>query len=170
MILPFFFISPLPWYYWLFGASMCRVSPAGTRDAEQLAALHAAAFGRGWSAEEFERLLIEPNVVADRAMSGSDLAGFVISRLAADQAEILSITVAAPHRGRGLARRLLDVHLRRLAAYGVNSVFLEVDERNAPARRLYEGLGFREVGRRESYYGDVGKEAGAALVLRRDLA
>jgi len=60
--------------------------------------------------------------------------------------------------------------LRRLAAYGVNSVFLEVDERNVPACRLYAGLGFREVGRRDSYYADAGKEAGTALALRRDLA
>ncbi len=138
-------------------------------DAQQLATLHAAAFRRGWSAEEFERLLIEPNVVADRATSGTRLAGFVMSRLAADQAEILSIAVAPPYRGRGLARRLLDVHLRRLVVYGTSSVFLEVDERNVPARRLYTGLRFREVGRRESYYVDAGREAGTALVLRRDL-
>jgi len=65
---------------------------------------------------------------------------------------------------------LLDVHLRRLVAYGINSVFLEVDERNESACRLYAGLGFREVGRRESYYADAGTEVGTALVLRRDLA
>lgn len=169
MIPPFLVLSPLAWMDWLFGATASAVSPAGMRDAEQLAALHAAAFGRGWSAEEFERLLIEPNVIADRAMSGPRLAGFVISRLAADQAEILSIAVASAHRGRGLARKLLDVHLRRLVTYGTSAVFLEVDERNAPACRLYAGLGFREVGRRESYYVEAGKEAGAALVLRRDL-
>jgi len=170
MIPPFFAISPLAWLDWLFGDSPSAVSPAGTRDADQLAALHAASFRRGWSAEEFERLLIEPNVVADRAISNARLAGFVISRLAADQAEILSIAVAVARRGRGLARKLLDVHLRRLAAYGINSVFLDVDERNAPACRLYAGLGFREVGRRESYYVEAGAEAGTALTLRRDLA
>jgi [ribosomal protein S18]-alanine N-acetyltransferase len=170
MIPPFFVFSPLAWLEWLFGDSASAVSPAGTPDAEQLALLHATAFRRGWSAEEFERLLIESNVVADRAVSSARLTGFVISRLAADQAEILSIAVAAGHRGRGLARKLLDVHLRRLAGYGVNSVFLEVDERNVPACRLYAGLGFREVGRRDSYYAEAGKEAGTALVLRRDLA
>lgn len=169
MIPPFFLVSPLAWLDWLFGMSAAAVSPAGTPDAEQLAVLHATAFRRGWSAEEFERLLIEHNVVADRAVSGTRLAGFVISRLAADQAEILSIAVAAPFRGRGLARKLLDVHMRRLVAYGTNSVFLEVDERNVPARRLYAGFGFGEVGRRESYYADAANEAGAALVLRRDL-
>ena len=168
-MIPPFLISPFAWLNGLFGLSTAAVSPAGTRDAQQFALLHAAAFRRGWSAEEFERLLIERNVVADRAMSGTRLAGFVISRLAADQAEILSIAVAAPHRGRGLACKLLDVHMRRLVAYGVNSVFLEVDERNVPACRLYAGFGFREVGRRESYYADAGNEAGTALVLRRDL-
>jgi ribosomal-protein-alanine N-acetyltransferase len=170
MIPPFFWISPFAWLDWLFGLPAPALSPAGAQDAEQLAELHAAAFRRGWSVEEFERLLIERNVVADRAMAGSLLAGFVMSRIAADQAEIFSIAVAAPHRGRGLAHKLLDVHMRRLVAYGVGSLFLEVDEHNVPARRLYAGFGFREVGRRESYYPDAGKEAGAALVLRRDLA
>jgi ribosomal-protein-alanine N-acetyltransferase len=170
MIPPYLFFSPFAWLDWLLGLAPPAVSPAGAQDAEQLAALHAAAFRRGWSAQEFERLLIERNVVADRAMSGTRLAGFVISRIAADQAEILSIAVAPPHRRHGLARRLLDVHMRRLAIYGINSLFLEVDERNEPARRLYTGFGFVEVGRRESYYADAGQNAGAALVLRRDLA
>jgi ribosomal-protein-alanine N-acetyltransferase len=170
MIPPFLLFDPFAWLDWLFGRPTPAVSQAGAQDAEQLAELHAAAFRRGWSPEEFERLLIERNVVADRAMSGSRLAGFVISRIAADQAEILSIAVAVAHRGQGLAGKLLGVHMRRLAAYGVNSLFLEVDERNVPARRLYTGFGFGEVGRRESYYADPGQNAGAALVLRRDLA
>jgi len=162
-------ILPWAWLDRLFGNSTFPVLPAGMSDAEHLAALHAAAFRRGWSAEEFERLLIEHNVVADRALAGPRLAGFVISRLAADQAEILSMAVAARHRGRGLARKLLDVHLGRLAGYGISSVFLEVDEGNIPARRLYAGLRFAQVGRRESYYVDAGG-TGAALMLRRDLA
>jgi [ribosomal protein S18]-alanine N-acetyltransferase len=170
MIPPFFLISPFAWLDWLLGLSPPAVSPAGSQDANQLAELHGIAFGRGWSGEEFERLLIERNVVADRAMSGTRLAGFVISRIAADQAEILSIAVAPPHRRHGLAGKLLDVHLRRLGTYGVSSVFLEVDERNGPARRLYAGFTFGEVGRRERYYPEAGKGAGAALVLRRDLA
>jgi ribosomal-protein-alanine N-acetyltransferase len=162
-------ISPWAWFYSFFGGSTYPVLPAGTGDAERFAALHGVSFRRGWSVEEFERLLIERNVVADRAMAGPHLAGFVISRLAADQAEILSVAVAPRHRGRGLARKLLDVHLGRLAGYGIVSVFLEVDEGNVPARRLYAGLRFKQVGRRESYYVDAGG-SGTALVLRRDLA
>lgn len=145
------------------------VSPAELEDAALFAALHGAAFRRGWSTEEFERLLVEHNVVADRAMAGGHLAGFVVSRIATDQAEILSIAVAGAYRGLGVARKMLDVHLRRLAGYGVAMVFLEVDEHNEPARRLYAGFGFAKVGRRESYYATA-DGAAAALVLRRDLA
>jgi len=146
------------------------LSEAGPRDAAALAALHAAAFGRGWSEHEFERLLLERNVIAHRAMSGRTLAGFVLSRLAGDEAEILSIAVATPRRGRGLARRLLDLHLRRLAGLGATAVFLEVDEDNLAARRLYTRAGFRDVGRRQAYYARAANVSANALVLRRDLA
>ena len=74
-------------------------------------------------------------------------------------------------RGKGLARRLLDLHLRRLAGLGARTVFLEVDEDNEPARRLYQRAGFREVGRRDAYYrhcAPVPARPPPALVLRRD--
>jgi [ribosomal protein S18]-alanine N-acetyltransferase len=144
------------------------LSDAHIGDAPALARLHAASFNHGWSDGEFERLLSERNVVAQRASRGAGAVGFVMSRFAADEAEILSIAVSPAERGRGLARRLLDLHLRRLAGMGCRTVFLEVDENNVPARRLYQRAGFREVGRRGSYY-RVGNVATAALVLRRDI-
>ncbi len=146
------------------------LSEATARDACALAALHAASFRRGWSDGEFERLLLDRNVLAHRAMSGRKLSGFIMSRLAAGEAEILSVAVAASSRGRGLARKLLHLHLGRLAALGIGSVFLEVDEGNAPARRLYRRAGFTEVGRREGYYASGGASGAAALILRRDIA
>lgn len=153
----------------LLSRSEVTLSQAGVRDAAAFAALHATAFPRGWSEDEFERLLMDRKVVAHRAMSGGNVTGFVLSRLAADQAEILSISVALSSRGRGLGRQLLDLHLRRLAGLGVKALFLEVDEANVPARRLYARAGFREVGRRPAYYPQPGGQPSAALVLRRDL-
>jgi ribosomal-protein-alanine N-acetyltransferase len=145
------------------------LSEAGPRDAAAFAPLHAAAFRRGWSEDEVERLLIDPRVVAHRAMYGRELSGFILSRMAAGEAEILSVAVAARRRGRGVARRLLDLHLRRLAGLGVQAVFLEVEESNVAARRLYDRAGFHAVGRRPGYYPQVGGAPVAALVLRRDL-
>jgi ribosomal-protein-alanine N-acetyltransferase len=145
------------------------LSEASVRDAPALAALHAASFHRGWSDGEFEHLLAERNVFTHRAVLGGKLIGFVMSRLAAGEAEILSIAVSSAEQGRGLARRLLDLHLRRLAGVGCRTVFLEVDENNDAARRLYRRAGFREVGRRDRYY-QHGPHETAALVLRRDIS
>src|SRR4051812_4924233 len=152
----------------LFRRAAPALAVAHPRDAAALAALHASSFNRGWSEQEFEQLLTDRNVIADRAASGRRSIAFIVSRRAADEAEILSVAVTRAWQGRGLARRLLDLHLRRLAGFGLRAVFLEVDEENEPARRLYARAGFREVGRRPGYY-PQGSAAKAALVLRRDL-
>ena len=143
------------------------LSEAGPRDAAAIAQLHAASFHRGWSDTEIERMLLDRHVLAHRAVRGQVLAGFILSRMVTDEAEILSVAVASRSRSRGLARRLLDLHLRRLAGLGTRSVFLEVEEGNEPALRLYRRAGFRQVGRREGYYQE--SRGAAALILRRDL-
>jgi [ribosomal protein S18]-alanine N-acetyltransferase len=149
----------------LIGRTEPTLSEARERDAAAIAQLHAASFQRGWGEEEFHRLLIDRNVVGDRSTVGRVLVGFILSRLAAGEAEILSVAIAPGWRGRGFARPLLDLHLRRLAGLGARAVFLEVGESNLPAGRLYNRAGFYEVGRRQGYY-----DGGAtALVLRRDL-
>jgi len=153
----------------LFARSEPAISEAGSRDASAIATLHGASFRRGWSEQEVEGLLLDRHVIAHRALAGGRLAGFIMSRLVEDEAEILSVAVAGRQQGRGLARRLLDLHLRRLAGLAARMVFLEVDEHNVPAQRLYQRAGFREVSRRPNYYpGESGRGA-AALVLRRDL-
>jgi [ribosomal protein S18]-alanine N-acetyltransferase len=149
----------------LFGRSAPALSEARPNDASAISTLHTTSFQRGWGEDEVYRLLIEKNVVTHRAMSGTTMTGFILSRMAAGEAEILSIAIARRQRGRGFARPLLDLHLRRLAGLGTRAVFLEVDESNAPARALYRRAGFRDVGRRRSYY----QSGASALVLRRDL-
>jgi ribosomal-protein-alanine N-acetyltransferase len=152
----------------LFAPAEPVLSPAGVADARPLARLHAESFRRGWSEDEIEQLLLDRAVVGHRALQGRGLVGFVLSRLAAQEAEILSIAVARAQQGRGTARRLLDLHMRRLAGLGAGAIFLEVDEDNVPACRLYARAGFREVGRRPGYY-PQGTRPANALILRRDL-
>jgi ribosomal-protein-alanine N-acetyltransferase len=153
----------------LFARAEPILSEASPRDAGAIAALHAASFRRGWSEDEVERLLLDAQVIAHRALSGRAFAGFILSRMAAGEAEILSVAVAPRWRGRGLAGRLLMLHLRRLAGLSVSTVFLEVEEGNKPALRLYDRAGFRQVGRRPGYYAQGPGTLVAALVLRRDL-
>ena len=146
------------------------VETASLRDARRLAQLHGESFHRGWGEGEFESMLSERNTLVHRLRVGRQLVGFAVSRMAADEAEILSIAVAASHRGRGLSHDLLLTHLGHLAGHGVRTIFLEVEENNQPARRLYERAGFGVTGRRERYYRQPGGEHLNALLMRRDLS
>jgi [ribosomal protein S18]-alanine N-acetyltransferase len=158
------------WLTGLWGAEAALVEPATLRDAPRLAQLHGASFHRGWGEGEFESMLSERNTLVHRLRLGRKVVGFAVSRMAADEAEILSIAVAASHRGRGLSRKLLLTHLGHLSGRGVRTVFLEVEENNQPARRLYERAGFGVAGRRERYYQQPGGEQLNALLMRRDLS
>lgn len=160
----------MTWLSGLWSNVPAVVEPASPRDAAVLARIHGASFHRGWGEDEFERMLGERNTVVDRLRVGRKIVGFSVSRMGADEAEILSIAVAESHRGRGLSNDLLLTHLGHLAGRGIRTVFLEVEENNQAARRLYERAGFSVVGRRERYYRQNGGEALDALLMRRDLS
>ena len=75
--------------------------------------------------------------------------GFLVVRqIAPDEREILNLAVDPAERRRGVAHKLLETELRRAKTQW----FLEVRASNSSAIRLYESTGFREAGRRESYY------------------
>jgi ribosomal-protein-alanine N-acetyltransferase len=147
------------------------IEPLTAADAEAVAALHDEGFRVAWSADEFAAFLAQETVFgfaarpAGRSRRAPD--GFVLARLAAGEAEILTISVARARRGRGLGRALMDAVLRRLHAERAEAVFLEVDEENRWAVALYRRIGFREVGRRPGYYRQFG--GAGALVMRLDL-
>jgi ribosomal-protein-alanine N-acetyltransferase len=158
------------WFAKWRGGGTAAVEPASLRDAARLAQLHGASFHRGWGEGEFETMLTERNTLVHRLRLGRRIIGFAVSRIAADEAEILSIAIDAPQRGHGLSRNLLLTHLGHLAGRGARKIFLEVEENNIPARRLYERAGFAVVGRRERYYRQPGGEQLNALLMRRDLS
>ena len=154
--------------WWRGGTAV--VEPATARDAARLAQLHGASFARGWGEGEFETMISERNTLVHRLRLGRRTIGFAVSRIGADEAEILSIALDSAYRGRGLSRTLLLTHMGHLAGRGVRTIFLEVEENNQPARRLYAGTGFMVVGRRERYYKQANGEQLNALLMRRDLA
>jgi ribosomal-protein-alanine N-acetyltransferase len=160
----------ISWLSGLWGGGALAIEPAALRDAPKLAQLHGASFHRGWGEGEFEQMLAERNTLVHRLRQGRKVIGFAVSRMAADEAEILSIAVEPNHRGRGLSRELLLTHLGHLAGRGVRTVFLEVEENNQPARRLYDRAGFAVAGRRERYYKQPGGEQLNAVLMRRDLS
>jgi ribosomal-protein-alanine N-acetyltransferase len=160
----------MTWFAGLRGNSTPTVGPATGRDAGRLAQLHGASFHRGWGEDEFDTMLAERNTLIHLLRMKRKVIGFIVSRLAADEAEILSVAIDPAHRGRGFSRNMLLTHLGHLAGRGVQKVFLEVEENNQPACRLYQHAGFAVIGRRERYYRQAGGEQLNALLMRRDLS
>lgn len=147
-----------------------RIAPLESRHAARLSAIHASAFARPWTADDFEQFLSERPIRADGLFldRAAQPSGFVLSRQVTDEAEILSVAVAREARGHGHARALLASHLQALAHAGVRIVHLEVENGNEAALALYHRLGFRKVGQREGYY--VRPDGSRASALSMSLA
>jgi ribosomal-protein-alanine N-acetyltransferase len=153
-----------------FARQAARIGPVGPQHTGRLAEIHAGAFARPWDAGEFDAFLLDQAVRIDGMFLGRDRqpSGFVLSRTALDEAEILSVALARPARGRGDARRLMLQHLQSLAHAGVRTVHLEVEEGNNPALALYRRLGFVTTGHRPGYYArpDGTRASALSMTLR----
>ncbi len=129
-----------------------------------LARLHAAAFAgraRGWTAQEIASLAEAPG--AALLIDGAPPRGFALLRVAADEAELLTIAVDPAHQGRGLGAALLARVEALAKAGGAAAMLLEVEADAAPARALYARAGWCGVGVRRDYLGP-GRDS---LILRK---
>lgn len=132
-----------------------------------LAALHAASFTtpRPWSRAEFADLLAAPG-----CFLLTESHGFLLGRVIAGEAELLTLAVDPQARRAGLGRALVVRFAAEARAREADSAFLEVAESNAAARALYAACGWRAAGRRRGYYQPPEGPAEDALVLVLDLA
>lgn len=147
---------------------MTEIVLAAPEDAERLAALHRLSFDEPWDAASIASVLHMSGALGWMALDGG-VAGFVLLRVAADEAEILTIAVDPARRRHGLGRMLVDAASTSARALGARTLFLEVAEDNGPAQALYERAGFLTVGVRPGYY-RRGDAAVAARTMRLDLA
>ncbi|KIS28699.1 GCN5 family acetyltransferase [Arthrobacter sp. SPG23] len=84
------------------------------------------------------------------------------------QAMLISVYVASPYRGSGLADELLGKSVEAAAGeLGAGLLQLGVHEDNARALAFYERHGFRDTGRREAYALDPGKKE---IIMERELS
>jgi ribosomal-protein-alanine N-acetyltransferase len=127
------------------------IERAGPLHPEALAAIHATAFppGEAWSAPILAGHLSMPGVFAFIDPRG----GMVLARIAADEAEILTVAVSPAARRQRLGHGLMQEAARHAAEAGATRLYLEVAATNTAALALYASLGFNAVGHRTDYYG-----------------
>jgi len=149
------------------------LSRLGALDLDRAAALHAESFTplgeRAWTRQDLAQLLASPGVVGMVLQADGSDAGFALCRVAADEAELLTIAVRPVHRRHGAGRLLLTAVIDHVREAGARALFLEVGVDNAAARRLYDAAGFCAVGRRPAYYRRRDGPAADGVVMRLTL-
>jgi len=165
------------------------LTPVHVAHARLLAATHHICFTEPWTEQAFAELCLSPGcfgfIVEGMTGSGGNVprrqpvgpqpvgpqpvgpqpVGMVMARVAADEAEILTIAVLPPARRSGAGKILMQAALREAMARGAHSMFLEAAVTNDAALKMYYSLAFTSVGRRKAYYAN-GIDA---LVLRREM-
>ena len=98
---------------------------------------------------------------------GDEMAGYAVMMLAAGEAHLLNLGIAAEWQGRGLGREALG-HLIDVAhGQSCEAMFLEVRVSNIVAQRLYATAGFKVLTIRKNYYiAAVGRENAVLMELK----
>lgn len=122
-------------------------------DLDGVLAIEEASYPRPWAREHFLDELHSPYAFPLVAIDADgSLLGYICPTILFDEAEIRNVAVGPGSRNRGVGRLLVEKVLAECRDREASFVGLEVRVSNAPARALYERLGFREAGRRPGYY------------------
>ena len=78
--------------------------------------------------------------------------GYGIISIGAGEAQLLNLCIRRKYRAQGLGRWLLGHLIDVAGRHNADSMFLEVRPSNRAALRLYQRMGFNEVGVRKGYY------------------
>ncbi len=152
----------------MMAASRIRIRAAGLAQARVVALLSEYGSTEPWPTQAVARIFGLPGCWGLLAVRpGGEPAGFVVARVAADEAEILNLVVAEGARRKGIGRELVAAALEKARQSGASAVFLEVAADNPAGRALYESAGFREVGVRPDYYRQRRGNYIDALIMKR---
>ena len=139
------------------------IRPMGEADVATVAALERASYVFPWS-EGIFRDCVRVGYVCRVALLDEALVAYSVMSIGAGESHILNLCVSNDFRCRGIGRRVLTYMLERATAAGMMEAFLEVRPSNTGAIRLYQSMGFEQVGVRRGYYQAVGGREDAAVL------
>jgi ribosomal-protein-alanine N-acetyltransferase len=139
------------------------IRPMTEADVPAVADLERASYAFPWS-EGIFRDCVRVGYVCRVVTLGESLIAYAIMSIGAGESHILNLCVSIDLRCRGVGRRLLAYMLERSTAAGMSEAFLEVRPSNITAIRLYQSLGFEQVGVRRGYYQAVGGREDAVVL------
>tara|TARA_R110000868_G_scaffold46866_5_gene154436 strand:+ start:11931 stop:12434 length:504 start_codon:yes stop_codon:yes gene_type:complete len=154
------------------GLGLVEICPGDLSNLNAVMLVMEAAFpktyGEGWNNHQCRSMLSMPSAKLLIASRNDSICGFVISRQAADEEELLMIAVAPQSQGQGVGYLLLEHMLQAARTNRVASVFLEMRADN-PAEKLYTKFGFHRIGLRKAYYTGPNMEKFDAVTYKATL-
>ena len=144
-----------------------HIRPMMEIDLPEVAVIEQHSYAFPWSENIFRDCLRVGYTCRALDLAGQ-IIGYGVMSLGAGEAHILNVCVREQFRNVGFGRRLLEHLLERASAAGVAEAFLEVRPSNLSAIRLYQHMGFEQIGIRRGYYqAPDGRED--AIVLKREI-
>jgi len=141
------------------------IRPMRGADIAEVVAIERASYQFPWS-EGIFRDCLRVGYVCRVVTANRMVHGYGVMSVGAGEAHVLNLCVGEAFRCRGAGRQLLLCLLERARAAGMHEAFLEVRPSNTSAIRLYQALGFEQVGMRRGYYQALnGREDAAVLRL-----
>ena len=131
----------------------------------QVAALERLCFSDPWSEASVASELDNELSLWLVALEGERVAGYVGSQTVLGETDMMNLAVHPDFRRQGTAEARVTALVEALKGRGSHCLTLEVRDSNAPARALYEKLGFCQVGVRKNYYRNPKEDA---LILRKE--
>lgn len=129
-----------------------QIRPMTIQDCEQVAQIEAVSFSVPWSLRAFTETVEKENFRYFVAEESGEILGYCGFLFVLDEAEIPNVCVKASARCRGIGKQMMTVLIEEAKKLGMAMLYLEVRESNAPARALYQSLGFEENGIRKNFY------------------
>ena len=145
-----------------------RLGPMADRDLDEVMAIESVIYSHPWTRGNFADSL-RAGYECRVLRLGPELIGYFVLMVAAAEAHLLNLSIAAAHQRAGHGSALLGQAAGLAAKLSARSLFLEVRPSNRGAQALYTRSGFRTVAVRRGYYpAHTGRED--ALVLALPLA
>ena len=126
---------------------------------DQIIEIENVSFPSPWSINAFKAEIKNPNCHLWGLTKGKVLLGYICFWMFDSEIQVINIAVHPQNRRQSLGYHILTKTIETSISKGIKHIWLEVRPSNLPAKRLYEKLGFKKVGRRARYYTDTNEDA-----------
>ena len=129
-----------------------QISTMTLKDFENIQDIFTSDFDSFWNPSILKQELLCDNSYFIVAKNKSEIIGFAGFKALLDTADLMNIVVKKSYRNQGIGSLLLKELMHLFYSFSLSSLYLEVNENNFPAIRLYQKFGFKKIDVRKNYY------------------